>query len=118
MKLKNAKDLAALTNERREKYAREIFDYEAVMAAIIEQASKGQGHLRIAQDLPASLRPIKAARQLVERLKAAGYAVEWVEAVERERSNGQETGGFIQYEELRVSWVAVRIHSGPQSEAE
>lgn len=118
MKLKNAADLAALTKERRESYAREIFDYEAVMSQIVDEATKGQGHLRIAQDLPASLRSMKAARQLVDKLKTAGYAVEWVEAVERERSNGAETGGFILYEELRVSWVAVRIHSGPQSEAE
>jgi len=115
MKLTNAKDITQLTEERREKYAGEIFKYQTVMESIVKAASKGQGYIRISQNLSASLKNKKATRQLIKHLKDAGYNIEWVDAVERERSNGAETGGFIQYEEMRISWCNVRIHSGPQS---
>lgn len=115
MKLTNANQVQSLAMERREKYAAELFQYDKVMGQIITLASKGLGHLRIAQELPASLRNMKAASQLVNKLKEAGYSVEWVDAVEREKCNGAETGGFILYQELRITWVETRIHSGPQA---
>ena len=117
MKLTSADKVLDLTMQQREAVARKVFAYEAVKEAITKAAGQGAGHVRIAQGLPVSLRSMKATKQLLAALKEAGYKAEWVDAVERERSNGKETGAFILYEELRISWAAVRIHSGPQSEA-
>lgn len=117
MKITPAKDILTLTEERRETLARELFGYERVTENIVAAATKGEGYLRLAQTVAASLRTTKVARQLIEQLKTAGYQVEWVSASESERSNGKETGGFIQYEELRITWATVRIHSGPQVSA-
>lgn len=117
MKLTPAEKIFKVTDERREKYAKQIFKYEDVMAEIVKAASGGRGHIRIAQNLAASLKKTKAARQLLEHLKEAGYKPEWVAASDKERSNGKETGGFIQYEELRVRWTDIKIISGGQVEA-
>lgn len=115
MNLTPAKDTFKLTQERRETYAREIFAYETVTTAMIAAATRGEGYLRIAQTLAASLRSTKAAGQLIGKLKEAGYNVEWVDASIAERVNGNETGAFILFDELRITWAAIRIHSGPQA---
>ena len=100
----------------REKYAKNVFCYETVKAAIVDASCKGLAYIRISQSLAADISGTKAARLLVKHLKDDGYVVEWVSAIQREIINRQETGAFIQYRELRISWGKVNIHSGPQVE--
>lgn len=72
--------------------------------------------MRIAQNFAAKLKDTQAVKLLVENLKGGGYTVEWVTPIQRELSYGKETGAFIAHQELRISWVRVKIHSGPQVE--
>jgi len=102
--------------QSREKKAKELFGYETVKESIVHASGQGFGHIRISQSLAADLSETKAAKLLVKQLKDAGYHLEWVTTIQREYSNGNETGGFIQYQELRISWAKVNIHSGPQIE--
>ncbi|MBO9479796.1 hypothetical protein J7382_19850 [Shimia sp. R11_0] len=103
-------------NKSREKTAKELFGYEAVKEQIVRACGQGLGHVRIGQNLAANLKDTQAAKLLVENLKSGGYTVEWVTTTQREISNGKETGAFIEYQELRISWARVKIHSGPQAE--
>jgi len=100
----------------REKYAKTVFAYEEIKAEIIGAACKGMAYIRVSQTLAADLSRTKACTLLVQHLKEDGYMVEWVTAVQRERSGGQETGAFIQFREMRISWGQIKIHSGPQVE--
>ena len=118
MKLVPAENTLALAHDRRQKYASEIFKYEVVEHAIIEASTKGESYVRIAQTMPVFLNQMKATRQLVQALQKANYKVQWVTASQPEKSNGRETGGFIIYEEMRISWDTVNIHSGPQVSSE
>ncbi|EFO28604.1 copper amine oxidase domain-containing protein [Roseibium sp. TrichSKD4] len=70
MKLTAADRVLDLTMKQREAVARKVFSYEAVKDAITKAAGQGAGHVRLAQDLHASLRQTTAARQLVAALKS------------------------------------------------
>ncbi|UOA30221.1 hypothetical protein [Pseudosulfitobacter sp. DSM 107133] len=105
-----------LTNAYREKYAKTVFAYEDIKEAIVNAATQGRGYIRVSQTLAANLKETKAAKQLVNQLKLSNFNVEWVDTSLREKSNGQETGAFVQFQELRISWAKVKIHSGPQVE--
>lgn len=117
--------MAEITNSRREDFAKKIFAYERIASMIKDAATKGQGYIRISQTyaderhprpvtLSASLKQTKAAKQLIERLKKEGYDVHWVATSLKERVGNHETGAFILFEEMRVSWCKIHIVSGPQ----
>lgn len=118
MKLTSADAILALAQDRREVYAKEIFKYEDVNDLILAAATLGDSYLRIPQSMPVYLNNMKATRQLVTALREAGFTIEWVTASKPEKSNGKETGGFIIYDEMRISWDKVNIHSGPQVSSE
>ena len=110
------KDATALNNlmlQQREAYALKVFDYQTVMTAMQDAATAGDAYMRLVQKIPASLKSTKAAVLLVAKLKAAGYTVEWSEAVQHERVDDKVTGAFIRYEELRISWGAMHVTCGP-----
>lgn len=118
MKLTPAKATLALAQDRREVYAREIFEYETVTSLIIAAATMGESYVRINQNMPVYLNGMKATRLLVAALQEADYKIEWVTASQPEKCNGRETGGFIKYEEMRISWDKVNVFSGPSVSSE
>lgn len=115
-KLPDVVGVLELTEERREKYAKEVFAYATIKEAIIRAASQGKGYIRVSQTLAVSLSTTRAAKQLIEQIKLSNFKAEWVDTSHREMSNGKETGAFVQFRELRISWTQVNIHSGPQTE--
>ncbi|MEL6170596.1 MAG: hypothetical protein AAFR02_01090 [Pseudomonadota bacterium] len=124
-KLTPASEIEAHTLAQRETFAAQIFAYEKIFREIKDAATNGLAYVRIGQtyepsdttlapiELPVTLLKTKAAKQLVKKLKAGGYTVKEVAAAERERDeHGRETGAFIAYDVMRISWSAVTIRSG------
>ena len=111
-----AKEILELAQSQREKMAAELFDLDTVAQLMTKAAARGEGGIRIAQEMPLDLRETQAAKTLYAKLEEGGFKPKWLEATQKETFAGRETSTFIVFYELTVTWGKINWR-GIQNEA-
>lgn len=95
-----------ITQARRERIARRVFELEAVKAKIDAMAQEGFSQLLLSDEHchGKSLKGTDAATDLEDFLLAAGCHVDWVPKRVPAGSKGNKTGYDIICEEMLVAW--------------
>lgn len=87
------------TTQKREKYAREVFDIDQVRRRIFQVSDEGIGELRLKQSRPITLQLTEPAKHLTNWLGLNAIRYDW-------RPTAQKAFGMmIEYRELHLEWA-------------